>query len=133
MNQKPRELPGSTGLTQFKQKDEGKALHTFHPFQDWVLIRLEFLIICLISVLIILGLFLYICQLMGREDILPKAHQDIGPILLNVAQKWQIFLIILLPLFFRPIRTILEKAKKVGPFELETKSEEAPNQQQRGS
>ena len=94
-----------------------------HPtYQDVWLGRVEYTIVMLLSLAIILTISLYIIQIFS--GVCDKTTENLSNTLDRINGHWQICLIILLPLFFRPTRNFLEKMRKFGGVEAQNPEHE---------
>ena len=103
----------SNGSNLLEEHPSEKKLHTFHPGQDWWLSWIEFWIVLLIGLGII---FAILCLIVWAfSGCFQDIHDKLLPTKTDINDHWRVGLAILIPLFFRPIRTFLEKMKKFGP------------------
>jgi hypothetical protein len=80
---------------------------------DWVLGLLEQLIVLVITFLIGYVVYCFIRGTNGRDNLI-----DLMGV---VNENWKAAIILLIPLFYRPIRTFLDRLEQ-GPFGMKAKS-----------
>ena len=87
-----------------------------HPtYQDVWLVRIEYIIILLISTGVIFTLVFLIGHIWF--GLFEPTLWNLCNTLSKIKEYWQVGLVVLLPLFFRPTRNFLEKVVKLGGAE----------------
>ena len=88
---------------------------TYHPKQDVFLNGLEFCVVIFVGVSI-LGFVVVLIPWVfcGWPD---EIVQRLAKIIRGLNNNWKTCLIVLIPLFFRPMRMFIEKIKKIGDID----------------
>jgi len=84
----------------------------------------EFLIVFLIGTGVVVSL-LIVCAWVFLGWFETQYHKTVQ-VCIGLNTNWKVGLIILVPIFFRPIRTFLEKAKKLWGAEAQESGEQSP-------
>ncbi len=102
-----------------------KEIITYHPKQDWWITILEFVIIMLLGLIVIAVILFSVYFIIWGGDRELEKVKNICRVASFLGGNWKAALLILIPLFFRPIRFFLERVKKA--WNLDTEEPQKPS------
>ena len=107
-------------LLLFPQKEE----------QDRTLLLVEYYVVCFISFLIILVFVYLIARIFRGFWQTPGPYERLQTVLADLHNNWHLGAIILIPLFYRPLRKFMEEVKKIWGLERAPQPPNKPSDQE---